>query len=266
MSGATTSSIRKLKGQRPIVCVAAYDTIFASIADSAGVDLILVGDSMGTTFLGFPSTVPVTLEMIAHHTAAVSRAHPQALIVADIPFALASMSFDRLLEGCAHLMQNCGAAAVKIEGGQSFAPTIARLVDAGVPVLGHIGLLPQRINELGSYRSYGKTEAGAQRLIKDALALQEAGAFAIVGEMIAADTSRKITQELTIPFIGIGCGPDCDGQILVISDILGLTLGGYPSFSKQYANIAKAAREALSAYTDDVRQGRFPQPTISANS
>jgi 3-methyl-2-oxobutanoate hydroxymethyltransferase len=260
MPRTTTQSIRKLKGQRPIVCTTAYDAALAGLADAAGVDLILVGDSVGTTQLGFTSTIPVTLDMMAHHTAAAARANPQALLVTDIPFRVASWSFDRLLDACARLMQECGAQAVKIEGGAAFAPTIARLTEAGVPVMAHIGLLPQRVFQLGGYRKFGKTQAERDVLLDDARAVEAAGAFIVLGEMIDAASSAAIRDALRLPFVGIGCGPHCDGQMLVSTDILGLTPGtNYPSFVKKYADLGALAVEGLKAYADDVRAGRFPE-------
>lgn len=258
MAQTTTQTIRKLKGQRPIVCTTAYDTVFASLADAAGVDLILVGDSVGTTNLGFASTVPVTLDMMAHHTAAVARANPQALVVTDIPFGVASWSFDRLLDACMRLLQQCGAQAVKIEGGAAFSPTIMRLVGAGVPVLGHIGLLPQRIYQMGAYRKVGKTDDERAQLLEDARAVERAGAFGIVGEMIEEKAAAAVRDVLRIPLIGIGAGPSCDGQILVCTDILGLTQGGYPSFAKKYVDVGALASQGFAAYVEEVRAGRFP--------
>ena len=243
---------------RQVVCTTAYDAAFAILADKAGVDLILVGDSLGTTYLGFKTTVPVTVDMMAHHAAAVCRAKTDALVVVDVPFAVASGSFERLLEVCALFMQQCGADAVKIEGGEDMAPNVRRLVQAGIPVMGHIGLLPQRVIELGGYRKFGKTEAEKAQLVADAKALEAAGAFCIVGEMMAADAAEAVQKATGVPLIGIGAGTSCDGQIIVSTDILGLTPGGAPSFAKIYADLGSAAREAFSAYAADVREGRFP--------
>jgi 3-methyl-2-oxobutanoate hydroxymethyltransferase len=256
----TTQTIRTLKGKRPVVCVTAYDTLTAHLADLAGIDLILVGDSVGTTHLGFDTTIPVTLDMILHHTGAVARAKPSALVVADIPFVEAHLSIDTLLVNCRRLMQQAGAEAVKIEGGQLMADKVAALVLAGIPVLGHIGLLPQSYYAMGGYRKTGKSQSDLDRLVQDARALQEAGAFAIIGEMIHPATSAHITSSIDIPFIGIGCGPDCDGQILVSSDLLGLNPGGkYPSFVKLYASLGEQTREAFSRYADEVRGRVFPE-------
>jgi len=259
----TTQRLRKLKGQRPIVCLTAYDAIMGRLADEAGADLLLVGDSVGTTQLGFETTVPVTLDMMVHHTAAVARTRPKALLVADVPFAVAHQGVDGVLNACTRLMQEGGAEAVKIEGGSKMAQTIERLVDAGIPVLGHIGLLPQRFHALGGYRKFGRTEHGRAHLLSDALALQQAGVFAIIGEMIQADSSAELTRQLGVPFIGIGCGHPCDGQILVSNDVLGLGTGHYPSFVKQYAQLAETVKSAFAAYADEVRKGIFPETAKS---
>lgn len=230
----------------------------ARYADEAGVDLILVGDSVGTTQLGFETTIPVTLEMMLHHTAAVARAKPQALVVADIPFAVAHGEFKDLLEACRRLMQIAGAEAVKIEGGASMAPEIERLTNAGIPVLAHIGLLPQQFHQLGGYRKFGRSEAEKLILVADALALEKAGCFAVLCEMVDGPVASTIAQELALPLIGIGSGPHCDGQILVTNDLLGMTAGHVPSFVKQYADLGNQIRGAFEAYAEDVRKGNFP--------
>ena len=219
----TTLTLRKLKGQRPIVAATAYDAITARCASEAGVDLILVGDSVGTTQLGFASTIPVTLDMMAHHTAAVARAQPDALLVADVPFAEAHFEFKQVLASCQRLLQAAGAEAVKIEGGAGLAEKIGAIIAAGVPVMGHIGLQPQQLQNLGRYRRFGVKPAEAEQLLADALALERAGVFAIVAEMIEPNLARTIRETLKVPLIGIGSGADCDGQILVCTDLLGLT-------------------------------------------
>lgn len=254
----TTLSLRKLKGQRPIVSITAYDAPSAKLASQAGVDLILVGDSLGNVMLGFDTTVSVTLDMMVHHTAAVTRAQPEALVVADLPFATARGSFDSALRASMRLIQEGGAQAVKAEGGRNLAPTVEKLVLAGVPFLGHIGMLPQRIHTLGNYRKFGRTASGRQRLLDDAKALEDAGAFAIIGEEIIAETAAEITQALSIPFIGIGCGPHCDGQILVWHDVIGLTDGHVPSFVKHFANAAETIRQGLRAYVSEVQAKHYP--------
>jgi len=254
----TTQTIALLKGERPVVAVTAYDTAMARYADEAGVDLILVGDSVGTTQLGFETTVPVTLEMMLHHTAAVSRAKPRALLVADIPFAVAHDEFSCLLRACQRLMQESGAEAVKIEGGAALAPKVERLVKAGIPVLGHIGLLPQNFHQLGGYRKFGRSDGEKRILVDDALALEKAGCYAVICEMTEGTVTGTIANELTIPLIGIGSGPHCDGQILVCNDLLGMNTGYVPSFVRQYAELGKLARAAFANYAEDVRNGKFP--------
>ena len=254
----STQNITRLKGQRPIVAVTAYDAVMAGYADEAGVDFILVGDSVGTTQLGFDSTVPVTLEMMVHHTAAVARAQPNALIVADVPFAIAHGEFAALLQACCRLMQEGGAQAVKIEGGAAMAPTIERLIRAGVPVLAHIGLLPQQYHQLGGYRKFGRSEAEKVILVEDALALEKVGCFAVLCEMVDGVVAGVISQELSVPLIGIGSGPHCDGQILVSNDLLGMTAGYVPSFVKQYAQVGDHIRAAFAAYAQEVKDHQFP--------
>ncbi len=254
----TTQTIRGLKGKRPIVALTAYDYITARLAGEAGVDLLLVGDSAGTTILGFPTTVQVTLEMMLHHTAAVSRANPVSLVVTDIPFAIAHRDDVSLLDASVRCIQQAGAEAVKIEGGVVMAEKIAMLTRAGIPVLGHIGLLPQQVYQLGTYRKFGKTPAEREELIADALAVEKAGAFGIVGEMIDPDVAAEISAKLTIPFIGIGAGPKCDGQILVVTDVLGLTPGKIPSFAKAYAHLGEETKNAIQQYATEVREKKFP--------
>lgn len=255
-------TVRKLalrKGKEPIVAITAYDYVQAKIADAAGAELILVGDSLGNNVLGFETTIPVTLEMMLHHCAAVSRARPLALLVADVPFAEgAGRGVERLMDTCSRLMQQGGAEAVKLEGTKLIAPQVAFLVEAGMPVLGHIGLHPQRVNAIGGYRKYGKTGEERAELIADATALEAAGCFALIGEMIDADAAQAVCEAVKVPFIGIGCGGKLDGQITVINDLLGLGLGQYPAFSRQYAHLAQDALQAISAYAADVRNGRFP--------
>lgn len=253
----TTQSIRRLKNERPIVAVTAYDAITAGLASEAGVDIILVGDSVGNTFLGFQTTVPVTLDMMLHHAAAVVRAKPDALVAVDIPFAIAHRDPDTAIAACARCLQETGADAVKIEGGVAMAPLIERLTRAGIPIIGHIGLMPQQVVRLGGYRRFGKTERGKSILHEDAAAIEAAGAFAIVGELIEEQTAATIAGKLGIPLIGIGSGNRCDGQILVSCDLLGLTPKP-PSFVKPFANLADATRDAFRQYAEEVRNRNFP--------
>ena len=256
----TLRDIRSAKGQRPLVALTAYDAITATLADRAEVDILLVGDSLGTTLLGFETTVPVTLEMILHHTAAVTRNRPRSLVVSDIPFGYALKRGDQCLEAAIACLQKGGAQAVKIEGGEKVAPLLQQLTDAGIPVLGHIGLQPQQVHQLGGYRKFGRSESERKQLIQDAQAVEAAGAFALVAEMVESETMRQITEKVTIPTIGIGSGPHCDGQILVSTDLLGLTLGKTPAFAKAYDQLADRITQAFQAYADDVRNHRFPTP------
>lgn len=249
----TTKSLRQAKGNSQIVCITAYDTVTARLADAADVDVILVGDSVGNVVLGFDSTVPVTADMMVHHTAAVARARPNALIAADIPFGVAHGEFSELLKICMRLMQEGGAEAVKIEGGIEMAPTIARLTAAGVPVWAHIGLQAQNVYQEGGYRKFGKTEDEKSSLLAAARAHEKAGAFALLLEMMVPELAGEITENASVPTVGIGSGTACDGQIIVMHDILGLS-PKKPSFAKVYAELGSQAVAAISAYRDDVRR------------
>ncbi len=247
-----------MKGQRPIAAATAYDAVTAKFADDAGVDVLLVGDSMGNVILGFENTVPVTLDMIAHHTAAVARAKPQALIAADVPFAEAHYGFERVLAACQRLLQQAGAEAVKIEAGADMADQIARLVDAGVPVWGHVGLKPQQVYSLGRYKKFGATPEEADQILTDGAALEKAGAFALLVEMIESNVAEQLTAASKIPVIGIGAGPSCDGQILVCNDLLGLTRDRVPSFVRAFANAAEQYQRGFADYVAAVREKKFP--------
>ena len=250
--------IANLKGKRPIVALTAYDAVMGRLVNDAGVDFILVGDSVGTTLLGHRTTIPVDMTDMVRHTAAVRRAQPKCLLVADLPFGEASFSFDRLLESARRLMQEGGADAVKIEGGRDVADDIEKLVATGVPVLGHIGLLPQTVKAIGGYRKFGIDRQEAEDLYTDAIALEEAGCFAVVGEMIEEAVARELTKQILPPLIGIGSGAGCDGQILVSTDILGYNTRKAPSFVKTYANLNQVISRALSQYVEEVRGGKFP--------
>ena len=253
----TTKTILKKKSVEKIAMITAYDAMFAKLADNADTDIILVGDSVGNTVLGFESTVPVTIDMMVHHTSAVARAKPNALILADLPFACAHYSFDKLLDTCKRLVQEAGADAIKIECGAEIADKIAKLTRAGIAVMGHIGLEPQQVLKLGGYRKFGKSEEEKQKIFDDAKALENAGVFALLMEMTDSDCASQITKSVSVPTIGIGSGADCDGQVLVCADILGLTENP-PSFVKQYAKIGKEIVDAYSQYVAEVRNGQFP--------
>lgn len=249
----TTRSIRALKGTRPIVCLTAYDAVTARIASQGGADLILVGDSVGNVVLGLADTVGVTLEMMVHHTAAVARAKPDSLVIADLPFGLAHDSFPNLLKACRALLQKGGAHGVKIEGGASLAHPVAKLIDAGIPVMGHVGLMPQQVHSTG-YRRRGLTPADQKRLLTDAQAIEAAGAFAIVVECVDEKFMPTLTATVKIPTIGIGSGAGCDGQILVLHDLLGLTASP-PPFVKPEAHLHQDAVAAVKRWAARVRKG-----------
>ncbi len=254
----TPHTIRQRKGGDPIVAVTAYDAIMAHYADAAGIDIMLVGDSVGNTALGLESTVPVTLDIIAHHTAAVARTKPKAMIAADVPFAEAHFDFGDVLRSCQRLLQDAGADAVKIEGGETMAPTIARLVDAGVPVWGHTGLMPQQVKQLGRYKKYGLNAKETDQLVADAKALEDAGCFALLLELVKPEAARAVVQAVDVPVVGIGAGAECDGQILVFTDVLGLTPGYVPGFVEQFADTGRVWSDGLDAYARAVRERKFP--------
>ncbi len=246
------------KGKGPYVWITAYDYPTARLADEAGVDGILVGDSLGMVVLGMPNTLGVTMREMLIHVAAVTRARPRALVVADMPFMSYETGWKDALKNASKFIR-LGADAVKLEGGAEFAGIVEKLVKAGIPVMGHIGLNPQRVLALGGYRYVGRTEEEKKRLIEDAKALRDAGAFAIVLECVPASVAKEITESIDIPTICIGSGPYCDGQILVLHDIIGLTERP-PSFAKKYADVASIIRDAIRRYAEEVRTGKFPSP------
>ena len=249
----TVLDLKQLKGKQNIVGLTAYDALLGRLVSEAGVDFILVGDSVGTTLLGFPTTIPVTINDMIHHTSAVRRSNPECLLVADLPFGEASLSFDRLLESARSLMQVGGADAVKIEGGKDIADDIEKLVATGIPVLGHIGLLPQTVKAIGGYRKFGTEREEAENLYTDAISLEEAGCFAVIGEMIEEKVASELAKQILPPFIGIGSGENCDGQILVTTDLLGLSNGHIPSFVNPRLNLNKEISSALSGYVRDLK-------------
>lgn len=253
----SVKNILNKKGKEKISMITAYDAILARLADAAKADIILVGDSLGNTVLGMETTVAVSLDIMVHHTAAVTRANTNALVIADLPFACAHYSFDKVLDSCKRLVQEGGASAVKIEGGKKIADKVEKLVDAGIAVMGHIGLEPQQVLKLGGYRKFGKSESEKQSLLESAKALEDAGAFSVLMEMVESSAAEEITKALKIPTIGIGSGAACDGQVLVCFDILGLSESA-PSFAKQYANLSKDITAAYAEYVNDVKSGKFP--------
>jgi len=242
---------------RKITMLTAYDATMARLFDRAGVDALLVGDSLGMVVLGHETTLPVTLEAMIHHTAAVSRGTTRALVVADMPFLTYQVTVSEAVRNAGRLLQEGGAAAVKIEGGRPMVDVVRRLVDVGIPVMGHVGLLPQSVHKVGGYARQGTEPQQADAIIADAAALEDAGAFAIVLESMPAELARTITARLGIPTIGIGAGPDCDGQVLVSYDMLGL-FEHAPPFVKQYAKLGEEIVAATEAYIEDVHTGRFP--------
>jgi 3-methyl-2-oxobutanoate hydroxymethyltransferase len=255
----TIADIREMKQKREnIPMLTAYDYVTAKMVDEAGVPLILVGDSLGMVMLGYESTIPVTVDEMIHHTKAVVRGAKKALVVGDMPFMTYHISVSDALHNAGRFIQEAGAQAVKLEGGEIVADTVRRLVGCGIPVMGHIGLTPQSIHQLGGYKVRGKGLGEARKLLNDARILEEAGAFAIVLECTPAPLSNLITQKLAVPTIGIGAGPDCDGQVQVISDILGLYTEFVPKHAKRYAKLAEEIKTAVSSYMADVKSRDFP--------
>ena len=259
MNTWTAGKIKALKGKRKFACLTAYDYSTARVVDQAGIELILVGDSLAMTMLGYETTIPATMEEMLHHTAAVVRGTKDALVVADMPFMSYQVSIAQALENAGRFIKEAGAGAVKIEGGACRAAAVEALVQNGIPTLSHIGLTPQSINEMGGYKIQGRGADQAQQLKDDAAALAEAGSFAIVLECIPADLAREITETIEIPTIGIGAGNGCDAQILVTHDLLGLYSDlKTPKFVKQYASLSDEMKKAFESYKNEVEDGEFP--------
>jgi len=254
----TAPKIAALKGKQKIAMLTAGDTTTARLIDEAGIPCVLVGDSLGMTMLGYDSTIPVTLDQMLHHTAAVVRGVKSALVITDLPFMSYQASLEQALLSAGRCLKEAGADAVKVEGGMIRAETIRVLTGNGIPVLGHIGILPQSVKAAGGYRVQGKTDADALRLLEDAKAVADAGAFAIVLEGMPADVAKAITEAIAIPTIGIGAGAGCDGQVLVVHDVLGLTSGHVPKFAKRYAELGAIMTSAFAAYRQEVENGAFP--------
>jgi len=252
----------KRRGEK-IIMLTAYDYPTARLLDEAGVPVLLVGDSLGMVVLGYETTLPVTMEEMLHHVKAVVRGTRRAHVVADMPFLSYQTGPEDALRNAGRFLKEGGAQSVKLEGGAEVAPIVRRLVDAGIPVMGHLGLTPQSIHKFGGYRVQGKTRETAAKLLGDALALEEAGAYAIVLETVPAPLARAITQRLKIPTIGIGAGPWCDGQVQVVHDILGLYPDMQPKHAKRYADLGEAIRQAASSYIREVQEGVFPGPEHS---
>lgn len=255
----TTNQLIEMKRKgRAIAALTAYDALIARIFDDAGIEVILVGDSLGNVVQGHESTIPVTLDEIIYHTRAVNRGVRRALVAADMPFMSYQVSLEEAFRNAGRLMKEAGAGAVKIEGGRRVADAVGRMTEAGIPVMGHLGLTPQSIHQFGTYRVRGKNDEEAARMLADAKLLEEAGAFAIVLEKIPAELAARVTASVSIPTIGIGAGVGCDGQILVYTDMLGLTIDFRPRFVRLYDSLHSHVTAAAQRYADDVRSRNFP--------
>ncbi|BDU74834.1 3-methyl-2-oxobutanoate hydroxymethyltransferase [Mesoterricola silvestris] len=259
----TVPDLQRMRdGRERIVMTTAYDAVTARIADASGVDVVLVGDSVGNVCLGFENTLPVTLAMMAHHLEAVARTRPRALLVVDMPYLSFHLGVEDTLRNAGGFIRS-GAQGVKLEGGARRVPVIRALVEAEIPVMGHLGLTPQSLNAMGGFKVQGREARAAVELLEDALRIQDAGCFAVVLEGIPAELAERITQELTIPTIGIGAGPGCSGQVLVFHDILGLLPGPSAKFVRTYMNGFEQLTESMVHWAEDVRAGRFPGPQES---
>jgi len=255
----TTATIRQMKEKgEPVIMLTAYDYAWAKMFDKAGVEMLLVGDSLGNVVLGYDSTLPVTMEDMIHHTKAVCRGTQQAMVVVDMPFMSYQISVEDALRNAGRLMKESGAQAVKLEGGAEMAETVRAIVTAGIPVVGHLGLTPQSVHQLGGFKVQGKEEAAAKKLMQDAEIIAEAGAFAVVLECVPAALAELISKKLNIPTIGIGAGAGCDGQVLVYQDMLGLFDGFTPKFVKKYKNLHDDVIEGVQSYISEVKSRQFP--------
>jgi 3-methyl-2-oxobutanoate hydroxymethyltransferase len=262
----TTTSLRAMKGHgKRITMVTAYDATFARLISHAEIDVMLIGDSLGMVIQGHDSTLPVEVDEVIYHCRAVvrGRGNGRAHIVADLPFMSYQASTEDALRNAGRLLKEGGAESVKLEGGVAVEDTVQRLTAAGIPVMGHLGLTPQSVHQLGGWRVQGKNQADADRLVRDAQALQAAGAYALVLETVPADLARRVTEILDIPTIGIGAGVDTDGQVLVIYDLLGMSPNFKPKFLKQYANVGETVIEACTTFAEEVRSGSYPSPEYS---
>lgn len=253
----TVATFRAAKGVSRLSMLTAYDYTMARLVDEAGINCILVGDSLGMVMLGYDSTLKVTMEDMIHHCAAVARGAKNALILCDMPFMSSQNGIENTVRNAGRLVQEGGAQAVKMEGGQEFCGEIRAMARASIPVMAHLGLTPQSVNALGGYKVQGKTRAAAQKLLDDARAVQDAGAFAVLLECVPTMIAKKITETLEVPTIGIGAGPHCDGQVLVWQDMLGLS-GRAPKFVRQFGTAADEIKKALSTYREEVESGKFP--------
>jgi 3-methyl-2-oxobutanoate hydroxymethyltransferase len=261
MSRVTTATLQEMKEQGvKSTLLTAYDYPTARLLDEAGIDILLIGDSVGNTVLGYENTLPVTMEEMLHHTAAVSRGAERAMVVADMPFLSYQTTIADAVWNAGLFIKESGAHAVKLEGGRERADAVRAMVETGIPVMGHLGLTPQSVNQFGGFRVQGKTGDAARRLMEDAVILEEAGAFSIVLECIPADVAEDITNNLKIPTLSCGAGPHCSGQVMVIHDMLGCTGKKVPKFVKQYANLYDIIIEALKTFKKEVQDGTFPGP------
>lgn len=254
----TIVTFREAKGQEKLVMLTAYDYSTARVMDMAGVDALLVGDSLGMVMLGYPDTLSVTVDDMVRHCAAVARGAQKALVVCDMPFMSYHVSVEETVRNAGRLMTEGRAQAVKLEGGAEFAAEVRALTRASIPVMGHLGLTPQSVNAFGGFKVQGKSMAAAQKLLDDARALQDAGAFALVLECVPALLAERVTQALSIPVVGIGAGAGCDGQVLVWQDMTGMTLSHLPRFVKRFGEVGASLRSAVEAYAREVRAGAFP--------
>ncbi len=260
----TTHALLKMKEQgERIVMLTCYDALFARLLDASGVDILLVGDSVNQVLAGAETTLSATLEQMIYHTKIVRRGAQRAMVVCDMPYLTYQVTKEDAIRNCGRVLAETDCHAVKVEGGTPIAPTVRALVEVGIPVMGHIGLTPQSVHALGGYRVQGRDDAAAQRLQQDAKALEEAGAFAVVLELVPAPRASEITKSLAIPTIGIGAGPACDGQVLVLHDMLGLNDRFNAKFVKKYAALADEVREAVRLFAAEVREGRYPGPEHS---
>ncbi len=260
----TTQTIREYKQRKEkITALTAYDYPSARLVDEAGIDIILVGDSLSNVVLGYDNTLSVTLDEMLVLTRAVRRATKRALVVGDMPFGSYHVGEEQALAAAVRFIKEGGVEAIKIEGGRSRAPLVSKFIENEIPVMGHIGLMPQSLHKMGGYKVQGKTLESAQKLIEDALALEQAGAFSLVLEGIPVEIARMITERVNIPTIGIGAGKYCDGQILVYSDLVGLTFGHQPKFVRKYVDVKTIIGQALLSYVNDIREGNFPNETES---
>lgn len=257
----TTHELVRMKQQgRKIVMITAYDALFGALVDAAGVDVVLVGDSVAPVLAGEETTLPATVEQMIYHGRIVRRGVKRALVVVDLPFLSYQVSIPEAVRNAGRILKETGAAAVKLEGGAAWAPTIAALVGAGIPVMGHLGFTPQAVHQLGGFKIQGRQPDAAERLVEDARVLEQAGAFATVLELMPGAVAAAASRAVSVPTIGIGAGPECDGQVLVLHDMLGLNEGFAPKFLKRYAELGQAVREAVGRFGEEVRRGMYPGP------